>query len=62
MHLRRFVLVPLAQLAPGLVHPVMGSTITELLERLPADGQDVLPLREAFESGAETKTQISRLA
>jgi 2-amino-4-hydroxy-6-hydroxymethyldihydropteridine diphosphokinase len=28
---RRFVLVPLAELAPGLRHPVLGATITELI-------------------------------
>ena len=43
MHLRRFVLVPLAQLAPNLVHPVLGRTISELLESIPEKGQDVFP-------------------
>jgi len=31
MHLRRFVLAPLAELAPSLIHPVTGRTIRELL-------------------------------
>jgi 2-amino-4-hydroxy-6-hydroxymethyldihydropteridine diphosphokinase len=29
---RRFVLVPLAEIAPGLIHPVTGKSIKELLE------------------------------
>ena len=35
MHKRRFVLEPLAQLAPDLVHPVFKVTIQKLLHRLP---------------------------
>ena len=34
MHKRRFVLEPLAQLAPDLVHPVLKVTIQELLDKL----------------------------
>jgi 2-amino-4-hydroxy-6-hydroxymethyldihydropteridine diphosphokinase len=41
-HLRRFVLAPLADVAPGWVHPVLGETITALLARLPGDGVTVL--------------------
>ena len=37
MHLRRFVLAPLAEIAPDLVHPVLKETIQVLLERLEDD-------------------------
>jgi len=34
MHERRFVLEPLVEIAPGMVHPVLGLTVAEMLERL----------------------------
>lgn len=37
MHLRRFVLAPLAQIAPNLVHPIFQESIQTLLERLEDD-------------------------
>lgn len=35
MHLRAFVLYPLADVAPGWVHPVSGETVAELIAALP---------------------------
>jgi len=42
LHKRRFVLEPMAEIAPGFLHPVFGKTITELLQE--CDDQTVIPL------------------
>lgn len=41
LHLRRFVLEPLADIAPGWRHPVLGATARELLARLDPAEQPV---------------------
>lgn len=41
LHLRRFVLVPMVEIAPKAVHPVLHQTMAELLERV----QDHHPVR-----------------
>jgi 2-amino-4-hydroxy-6-hydroxymethyldihydropteridine diphosphokinase len=38
-HRRRFVLVPLAEIAPQLVHPTLHKTISEILEALGDDSE-----------------------
>lgn len=46
LHERRFVLAPLAAVAPGWRHPVLGRTVQELLESL-ADAADVVEVEGA---------------
>lgn len=44
-HERRFVLMPLADVAPGWVHPVLGRTVEALIAVLPAQGVRLADLR-----------------
>jgi 2-amino-4-hydroxy-6-hydroxymethyldihydropteridine diphosphokinase len=46
MHERRFVLIPMLDLAPGLEHPLLGKSMTELLRAVPEDGQVVKPIED----------------
>lgn len=45
MHHRRFVLAPLAEIAPEWRHPLLGRTIQQLLDDLPKDDGQVLEMR-----------------
>ena len=38
MHGRAFVMLPLAEIAPDLIHPTIGSTASEIAARLPDQG------------------------
>lgn len=49
LHQRRFMLVPLAEIAPDAVHPRCKKTITQLLEAL-HDQKGVVPLRGSQKS------------
>lgn len=42
MHERRFVLVPLAEIAPAARHPILGLTAAEMLRRCPDRSQVIL--------------------
>ena len=44
LHRRRFVLVPLAEIAPAVVHPILHQTVAQLLQNLD-DLKEVKPLR-----------------
>ena len=46
MHERRFVLAPLAEIAPEWRHPVLGETISELLADLPQEPGSVARISE----------------
>jgi 2-amino-4-hydroxy-6-hydroxymethyldihydropteridine diphosphokinase len=46
LHLRRFTLMPLAEIAPDLVHPALGQSINMLLESCP-DELEVKVFEEA---------------
>lgn len=53
LHERRFVMVPLCDVAPGLVHPVLGVTMHDLLDALPAEPGDLTELDDDWHLAPE---------
>lgn len=45
-HLRRFVLVPVCDIAPELVHPQLGRTMADLLGELPVEPGDLTAIAD----------------
>jgi 2-amino-4-hydroxy-6-hydroxymethyldihydropteridine diphosphokinase len=43
MHKRRFVLQPICDIDPSIVHPVLGSNVQTLLNQVVTQGQDITP-------------------
>lgn len=41
MHTRRFVMAPMADIAPDLIHPILGKTMAEILNEIPVTEQEV---------------------
>ena len=48
MHLRRFVLEPLSDVAADVIHPLLGESIKMLLSRLEAEPGDVYPISDTW--------------
>ncbi len=48
MHERRFVLVPMESIAPDLIHPVLGTSIKEMLNNLGNNDERVFMLEESL--------------
>jgi 2-amino-4-hydroxy-6-hydroxymethyldihydropteridine diphosphokinase len=44
LHLRKFTLVPLAEVFPTFIHPVLNQSVAELLEKCP-DVTDIKPVK-----------------
>ena len=52
LHERAFVLVPLAELAPHLVHPACGRTVLQMLADLPGGSRGIHPAGQLWEGNS----------
>lgn len=53
MHERRFVMVPVCDIAPDLVHPRLGRTMRDLLADLPVEPGDLTELDDTWHTVSE---------
>lgn len=53
LHERRFVLVPLAEIAPEAVHPVLHKSVAQLLAELPEDESGEQGVRRLMQGGLD---------
>ncbi len=50
MHKRAFVLQPICDINPTIIHPVLGKSVADLLASLEDDEQQIIPMRNQPES------------
>jgi len=60
LHERRFVLVPMSELAPALIHPKLNHSISELLAALKAPGRVSLMRAELLRPQANRREVVTR--
>jgi 2-amino-4-hydroxy-6-hydroxymethyldihydropteridine diphosphokinase len=59
---RRFVLAPLAEIAPEVVHPILGKSMAVLLDELPDEGQNSRAAVRILRAGAGGFHSLGKVA